>query len=282
VATGSVRSSAARGAIAGAIAGILTCFAGTEYLLDNASIPGISWGIVALVFVVQLAASGAAIGGVVSAGKALLDRRTGKRTSWAPVLASALGTAAVAAPSGAFGAAYFGSLHAPFMGTALIFAIASVIGVSLAVALAWLDQVGDRALANAPRLRRAALCGVGLALPLVGIGGAIAAAAPDHEVLAAFRMAPAGLGALAGAGLGLVFGLYAGLVTGAVRRLGTRGASERSERGIGVAPNAVRVAPREREEPTDREAEIDPLAEEEAELEARFAELDRAEKRARA
>ncbi len=248
-------ASVVRGALVGAGAGLLACVGGVSYFLENHGIPGIDWPTTATVFVTQLTVTGAAVGAAVTAALDFADGFLGRRTSWAPPLAAGAAMALVGFPSGAFGASYFGALHAPFMGTTAIFSIFSVIAIALAAALARLDQKTS--------VRRALLAALALAVPVVVIGGVLAASLSEREVLHAFRTTSVPLlGGASGATLAFVYGLYAGAVVGLVRRLPARPI---------VAPTRVRVEV----EVKELEEEIDPLAEEEAELEARFAELER-------
>lgn len=265
----------AKGAAAGAAVGLLACLGGASYLAENGSIAGIGWGTVAAVFVAQLGLSGAFLGGLLGGAKATADRWLGRRSTWAPAIASTIAMAVAAAPSAAFGAAYFGALHAPFMGAVTIFTISSIVGIGLATTTAFLDQgetEGGAAVSRAARLRRALLASLGLALPIIALGGLAASATSDAAALHVFRMNPALLGAGAGAGLGAIFGLYVGLVVGALRRHERR--TERPE------PARVRVAslPQRVAEVEEAEEEIDPLAAEEDELLAKFAELERQER----
>lgn len=270
-----------RGALGGGVAGLLACAGGVSYILENGSIGGIGWAGVGAVFVAQLAISGAVLGAILAGVKVGADRFVGRRTSWAPAIASSAAMAIAAAPSAAFGALYFGSLHAPFMGTAAIFTIASIIALGIAFQAAWNDQREEQnaaSIGSMTRVRRSLFASVGLVLPIVALGGLASATTSDNEVLHAFRASPGLLGAAAGAGLGGVFGLYAGLVVGAVRRM----ARSRSTRAL--TPTRARVAVTialESKEAAEIDEAIDPLAEEDAELEARFAELDRRERAAR-
>ena len=243
---GTARSSIRRGAAIGAGAGLLACAGGVSYFLENRGIPNIDWSTVATVFVAQLVLTGALAGAAMTAALRFVEGRR------API-ATAIAMAVVGAPSGAFGASYFGALHAPFMGTTVIFAIVSVVAIALAIAIAWLEK---------QRLGRATLAALGLALPIVAIGGLCAAAMPERDVLHAFRTTSVPLlGGATGAVLAFVYGLYAGGVVGLVRR--------------GANAPKVEERPRLRVEAPKVEEEIDPLAEEEDELLARFAELER-------
>ena len=275
----SIMSVVRRGALGGGGAGLLACAGGVSYILENGSIAGIGWGGVGAIFVTQLALSGAALGALLAGVKVGTDRIVGRRTIWGPAVASSVAMAIAAAPSAAFGALYFGSLHAPFMGTAAIFTIASILALGIAFQAAWNDQSEEGAsIGSATRLRRALFASIGLVLPIVALGGLASATTSDNEVLHAFRASPGLLGAAAGAGLGGVFGLYAGLVVGAVRRM----ARSRSTRAL--TPTRARVAVTialESKEAAEIDEAIVPLAEEDAELEARFAELDRRERAAR-
>lgn len=281
-ATSSIRSVVRRGALGGGIAGLLACAGGVSYILENGSrtIGGIGWAGIGAVFVAQLALSGAALGGLLAGVKVVTDRVVGRRTVWGPAMASGVAMAIAAAPSAAFGAVYFGSLHAPFMGTAAIFTIASIIALGIAFQAAWNDQREDDAAASTgagTRLRRSLFASIGLVLPIVALGALGSAMTSDNEVLHAFRASPGMLGAAAGAGLGGVFGLYAGLVVGMVRLMA------RPRLANATPPARARIAvltpmPTEAKEVDE---DFDPLAEEDAELEARFAELDRLERASR-
>lgn len=267
-------ASLVQGAAAGTAVGLLACVGGASYLAENGSIAGIGWAGVAAVFVTQLALSGAFLGALLGGAKATTDRWLRRRTSWAPAIASMITMAIAAAPSAAFAATYFGALRAPFMGAVTIFTISSIVGIGLATTTAFVDQsesAEHASISRWTRLRRAFFASVGMALPIVGVGGLAAAATSDEAALHVFRMNPALLGAGAGAGLGALFGLYVGLVVGALRRREARASTV-------AAPKRVRVAALPHA-PSVEEAEIDPLAEEEAELEAKFAELERLEMR---
>jgi hypothetical protein len=240
-----------RAAVAGGVAGLAACLAGAGYIVANASAyPAIAWSTVGAVFVAELVLTGAAIGAAARWATERIDAWTQRRTLWAPVLASSAATVAIATPSAGFGADYFGSLHAPFMGSATIFAVPCVIAILLSAAMARIDG-------RSPS--RALVASAAFLLPLAVVGLGVAASIADETVLFAFRRAPLSLlGAACGACLGLVFGLHSGLVVGATRALAPR----------------VRVeADVEEEESAD--LAMDPLAEEEAELEARFAALER-------
>jgi len=273
----SIRRVVRRGALGGGGAGLLACAGGVSYILENGSrtIAGIGWAGVGAIFVAQLALSGALLGGLLAAVKVGADRVVGRRSIWGPAAASGVAMAIAAAPSAAFGALYFGSLHAPFMGTAAIFGIASIIALGIAFQAAWNDQREDvdaASLGAGTRLRRSLFASIGLVLPIVTLGALGSATTSDNEVLDAFRASPGLLGAAAGAGLGGVFGLYAGLVVGMVRMMAR-------PRRAGVT---AMVSARARVEVSDEIDEtVDPLAEEDAELEARFAELDARERASR-
>lgn len=269
-----IRRVVRRGALGGGAAGLLACAGGVSYILENGSIAGIGWAGVGAIFVTQLALSGAALGALLAGVKVGTDRIVGRRTIWGPAAASGVAMAIAAAPSAAFGALYFGSLHAPFMGTTAIFTIASIIALGIAFQAAWNDQGEATSIASATRLRRALFASIGLVLPIVALGGLASATISDNEVLHAFRASPGLLGAAAGAGLGGIFGLYAGLVVGAVRMMGRPGAS------IAMPPARARVAMPAiaSKTPDEIDETFDPLAEEDAALEAQFAELDRRER----
>lgn len=232
------RSSLRRGASAGAAAGLLASFCGAGYLAGNA----FAWGTPALVFLSQLVLSGAAFGALFAK----------TRASSPPMRASLASTALVALPSAAFGTVYFGSMNAPFMGLATISSIALVFVFGIALGAAWLDRA-----AHGRRFRRAVGASVALALPLAALACIISAAVPDDVALRFCFQSPVVAGVVGVVTLG-VLGVYPGATVGVVRRLDTP---------------RVRV-----DEVTEtEESMIDPLAEEEAELEAQFAELDRRE-----
>lgn len=270
-------SKVAHGAAAGLGAGLVASLLGAGYMSEIARLlwdgpfpllHTIPWGRVATVFVVLLALTGALMGGAITFAKNALDRRMGRRTRWAPAAAASLATAMVAAPAAAFGADYFGSLHAPYMGNAIVLAIPCTMAVALGAALAWLDR-GEGERRGWRRLGASVLAAVALALPLLVAAWGFAALVPDTYVLQAFWTVPlAKLGALAGAALGVIFGLYAGGVMGALRK---------SEPAPAVEPR-VRVEASPEKSPEKKDApettSVDPLAEDEAELLARFAELE--------
>jgi hypothetical protein len=259
-----------RAALGGLIAGLVASTLGLGYLADVLTGPyawvsdQISWARVGAVFVAELALTGAAVAAAVHAATKALDARGG-RGGHGRMLAASAATSAVTLPAGVFGAWYFGSLHAPYMGNSLVLAVPFVLAVLVATWLAWLDV---------RRVRAPLLASVGCALPLAVVVALVSRSVTDEATLDAMHThSLASLGAVGGAGGGALFGLYIGLVSRLVRGRAAGGAS------------SIRVAARDRDEHAGahagerKERELpDPLAEEEAELEARFAELDRAEK----
>ncbi len=210
-------------ALAGAGGGALTAVLGgfPYWLVYRGTDVELSWGKVGVVFVAFIVATGALVCVMLRMGVSLTDRWVGAR----PVL-SALGCVPSGALFGAlagvlpgsFGTAYFGSVHAPFMGTAML-SLAPLAGALLAsTSLAVVDRRAAKARV-VPVLGMAVLA----TLAFAAVGAILCVLVNDDAMLDAFRAGSGALsdeassperlarvGALAGAILGVFVGSHIG------------------------------------------------------------------------
>ncbi len=220
-------------AMAGAGGGLLTALlGGVPYWLtyhDDSDVT-LAWGEVSVVFIVFIVATGGLVCMALRAGVSAFDRFLYKgpvRSALSCVLGASTAAVIAGVLPGSFGTAYFGSQHAPFMGTAML-ALAPLPGALLASsAIAFADRRAagvDVSFAKAFGLATAST------LAFAAVGTILCAAVDDDSMLHAFlegsaalsvqANSPQGLarvGAVAGAVLGFSVGSQLGVTMGLAR-----------------------------------------------------------------
>ena len=213
-----------RVARAGAIGGVVaSVIGGVPYYFAVRETVALPWLTIAPRFVAFVAATGAIYGagaaiGVHAVGE-IVRPATGAARALVALAGATLGAALAGALPGAFGAAYFGSLPYPFIGTATL-AIAPFVGAALV----------SRELANATGERRAArsfVATVAATVLFCAIGALGVGAVDDETILAAFRD---GVSATSGRPDSLAGLAWVGAVAGALLGLGLGG-----QMGVSVA-----------------------------------------------
>jgi hypothetical protein len=172
----------ARALVAGAACGLASgALAGIPYLLAHVGQFEVDWSRLAVAFTLFSIATGASIGVGTASGMLIADR-VGSRLAGAAsaLIGATLGGALVGTMPGAFGTAYFGRQHTPFVGTAAIAVLpfAGVLALSALVA-----DIDRRAAGDRPRLLPHLIDAFLMTIPFAAAGGALVVFVGDDGVL---------------------------------------------------------------------------------------------------